>query len=238
MKLLHLVHLLSCLELARAASTEGSSYPSIFENPTIPIADPSSLGDLPELSHARRAAAAAQKSYLNLTTCDITMEGNKGWSFKPETRVGKLYLVPGVASPGTKNGDNPYDFTVQIGFMSFSTNAYMSRFPYKVGPNVTDYARVSQTSTGSIVAWVDYSNMDNPSATPLWFMSQMRIDNSWDYQPLTTYVMNSKSFFSVNVGDKGVLEGGTWLESDFKNAQRGSYNARISGRCSNFRMSI
>ncbi|KAI7765094.1 hypothetical protein LZL87_005807 [Fusarium oxysporum] len=179
-------YLLPFVGPAQTVPAPNPSYPSIIDNPTIPIGDPASLKDLPALSHVRRAAAVTQQTFINVSYCDVTVNGDPGfyYSRKAQNTKGHLYITEVIPSPGTKNGTNLYDVYLQSGTLfagggiTFATNKYLLSLPYKIGPYNVDYVKVRMSSDGHIVSEVDYSNIDNPAAnSPLVFYSEPSISN-------------------------------------------------------------
>lgn len=238
-------YLLTFIGLAQAVPAPNPSHPSIFDNPTIPVGDLASLKDLPA-SHIRRATAATQQTFLNVSYCDVTITGDPGFytSWKAQITKGRLYITEGIPSPGTKNGANPYDVYLQSsslaagGGIIFATNKYLLSLPWKIRPSNVDYAKVIVASTGSIVSTVDYSNLDNPRAdSPLSFTTESSIGNMI-YGPPTRYLVYGPSYLSVKVGDKGVVDGGIMLMSSPSGNGIIQYLARITGACANVRTPV
>ncbi|KAF5647954.1 hypothetical protein F52700_1167 [Fusarium sp. NRRL 52700] len=236
-------HLLPFFGLAQAVPAPNPSYPSIFDNPTIPVGAPASFKDLP----ARRAAAATQQTFLNMTWCDVTVTGDVGFytSWKAQITKGNLYITEAIPSPGTKNGANPYEVYLQSaslavgGGIQFITNKKLLGLPYKLGTSSVDYARVYIASDGYIVSKVDYANLDNPVAdSPLLYTTEFSISGSKNYGPPTRNLAYAPSFLSVNVGDKGILTGGVQLQSSPDGLGAIGYVARIAGTCRNFRVPV
>ncbi|KAJ3460568.1 hypothetical protein MRS44_011435 [Fusarium solani] len=228
-----------------AAPTEppSDSFPSIFDNPTIPTVDPADLGIPDDLPLFRRAAATTQnKVQLNVSRCTVRVEGGGGWRFKPETYNGVLWIVQGIPSPGTKNGQNPYDLYLDAGiptasasrggFIQFVTNAYLRTFPM-IGKSLDDYAKVTTPSDGWIRANIDVSNVpiqDQPNR-----FSEQLVDSRGVVGPVTLFYPTT-AYVSVLVADKGDVTGGAWLTGwpvpapGVENLP-GIYYAKITGFC-------
>ncbi|KAF4957951.1 hypothetical protein FGADI_2780 [Fusarium gaditjirri] len=239
-------YLLPFIGIALAVPAPNPSYPSIFDNPTIPIRDLASLKDLPALSHIRRAEVGTQQTFLNISCCDVTIKGETGFyrAWKARDTQGHLYITEGIPSPGTKNGANIYDVYLQSGTLAagggimFTTNRYLLSLPNRLGtsPSV-DYARVSMTKDGYILSEVDYSNIDNPGVnSPLRFTSEPSIGNAI-YGPPTRYLAyGPSSYLGVKFSDKGnnlgTVDGVVQL---FDVSAGLRYVARIAGYCFNVR---
>ncbi|CEI41629.1 hypothetical protein FVEN_g3705 [Fusarium venenatum] len=181
---MRLFHLLPMLGLVCAAPAE-ADYPMTLDKRQTP---PPPTRPLPQLP----------TNLVNITWCQVTITQNPGLEVvKAHTVYANLYMVDGIASPGTKNGANPYDFFVSTGSslpgggIIFAKNKYVMSLPYQLGPVNNDFARMRLTDDGYIVANVDYSNLDNAATkTPLSFNAEMRISSGSDkntYNPPTPY---------------------------------------------------
>ncbi|KAI8665184.1 hypothetical protein LRP88_12782 [Fusarium phalaenopsidis] len=210
--------LLPFLASVWAAPTEPSSdsFPSIFDNPTIPTVDPAELGIPDDLPLFRRAAATTQdKIQLNVSRCTAKVEGDGGWRFKPETYNGVLWIVQGIPSPGTKNGQNPYDLYLDAGIpiasasrggsVQFVTNAYLKSF-LMIGKSLDDNAKVTLPSGNIIKADPDGSNVPIYNQ-PNRFNIQA-VDSQGVVGPVTLFSPDS-GFVSALVADKGILPAGS-----------------------------
>ncbi|PNP55913.1 hypothetical protein FNYG_15442 [Fusarium nygamai] len=175
-------YLLPFVGLAQAVPAANPSHPFILDNPTIPVGDPASSEDLPGLSHIRRAT---QPALLNVTYCDVNVNGDPGFytSWKAQNTRGQLYITQGIPSPGTKNGANPYEMYLQSGnpsqggYIRFATNSNLLSLPLKISGSNVDYAKVKKSTNWQIVAQVDYSNIDQPANSPMIFYSEPSIGN-------------------------------------------------------------
>ncbi|KAF5645954.1 uncharacterized protein FTJAE_2384 [Fusarium tjaetaba] len=240
-------YLLPFIGLAQAVPAPNPSYPSIFDNPTIPVGAPASFKDLPALSHVRRAAMP--QTFLNVSFCDVTVTGDPGFytSWKAQTTKGRLYITEGIPTPGTKNGDNPYDVYLSSGSLAggggiqFTTNKCLLTLPNRIDTSKVDYAQVRIASDGNTVATVDYSNLVTPrTESPVQFTTEPNIGtvNNWVYGPPTRRLAFAPSYISIKVGDKGIVSGGVLLTSNPYGSGSIDYFARITGVCGNMRMPI
>ncbi|EEU43400.1 uncharacterized protein NECHADRAFT_82649 [Fusarium vanettenii 77-13-4] len=228
-----------------AAPTEPSSesFPSIFDNPTIPTVNPAELGIPDDSPLFRRAAATTQgKIFLNLSRCELKVARDGGWSFKAESRNAVLWIAQGLPSPGTKNGQNPYDLYVDAGIptasvgssgsVQFLTNAYMKSLP-SPGTSVDDYAKVTIPSGNTIKADINFSNV--PIEKQPNRFNALLVDSKGAVGPVTLFYPDS-GFVSALVADKGDVTGWVWLNgySDptaTSMTHRGFYYAKITGFC-------
>ena len=209
----------------------------------MPTVDPADLGIPDDLPLFRRAADTTQdKVQLNVSRCTARVEGDGGWRFKPVTYNGVLCIVQGIPSPGTKNGQDPYDLYLdaaiptasasQGGFIQFLTNAYLRTF-HMIGKGLDDYAKVTTPSGGWISADVDVSNVpiqDQPNR-----FSEQLVDSRGVVGPVTLFDPTT-AYGSVLVADKGDVTGGAWLTGwpvpapDVENLP-GLYYAQITWFC-------
>ncbi|KAM0296861.1 hypothetical protein HYE67_005585 [Fusarium culmorum] len=175
-------HFLSLLGFAYAAPTEGDYPVTLNKRQTAPTIPP-----------VRPLPTAPLYPPINFTSCPITIKQDPGFqSFKAYNVPANLYIVDVISSPGTKNGANPYEFflttgsSIYRGGIVFATNQYVMQLPYQLGPVNNDFVRTRMTEDGYVVANVDYSNLENPTKTPLSFNVERAVATG-KYDPPTSY---------------------------------------------------
>jgi hypothetical protein len=236
MRFYHLFHFLG-VALAAPSKGKGNSL-SIFDNPTIPWNSSDSL-PLPFLSHARRAGSTMT---LNVSTCLVTVTVDPYW-YREYTLPATLFITSPINSPGTKNGGNIFEMYLRVasprgpGGLLFTTNQLMMNLDFDLKPpglkNI-DYVRTTITSTGAMVARVDYANVDHPEIySPIRYNNEKRQQNtnSLRFDPPTEVIVGQDSGLSITVKDQGVVTGGfLGFPINGSSPYHGYY---INGRCWN-----
>ncbi|WXC64493.1 hypothetical protein SNK03_010303 [Fusarium graminearum] len=220
---MRLYRFLYLLGLAYAAHTEGDYPVALNKRQTAPTVPP-----------VRPVPTAPLYPPINFTICPIIIKQDPGFqSFKAYNVQANLYIVDAISSPGTKNGANPYEFllttgsSIYRGGIVFATNQYVMQLPNQLGPVNNDFVRTRMTNDGYVVAYVDYSNLENPATkTPLSFNVEMAVGNG-KYNPPTSYRMVD-GWVAVRVKDNAV-DGVIQLSVVVGGSS--SYVARFSGSC-------
>lgn len=187
-------------------------------------------------------ATAQNQIRLDVTSCTVRIDGWNGFNFKAMKHEGTLVITQGIPSPGTKNGQNIYDMSLntryqaQSGSIQFNTNSYLSNFPIP-GRSVNEYAKVSRTPTGGIKADIDLS-LTPGVYPPLRFMAEMWKPGSGGWLPAVNYIPTAGWLNVVITGRE--VTGWLWLEGginlDNRNAVPGRYYAPVTGWCVNSTM--
>lgn len=183
-QLLSLLFILHMLPVG-AFSLPGSSTPpptssttidGFFTDADIPLLDDSALTDFnvtsdatpslePEEDHDNPTTLSKRRVRVAYTKYSITIDGRNRQNWEPFRVSGYMLVTQGIPSPGTKNGQNPYDVLIYIGkpianprsgSLHYTTNRGLYSVLYaKYGYALLDYAVVTVDKKGTVRVVVD-----------------------------------------------------------------------------------